>query len=116
VDIAQISRLLETNCVDAQLYLRPNLTLHQLAKAVGTNRSYLSQYFSRQGITYYIYINNLRFNHFISRYEEATAAGQSVVAQELAYESGFRSHSTFSRAFMQRMGQSVTDWMRDTAE
>nr|MCR4919970.1 hypothetical protein [Prevotella sp.] len=79
VDIAQISRLLETNCVDAQLYLRPNLTLHQLAQAVGTNRSYLSQYFSRQGITYYIYINNLRVNHFISRYKETVAAGQSVV-------------------------------------
>jgi AraC-like DNA-binding protein len=111
--LEQISRLLETNCVDAQLYLRPNLTLHQLAVAVGTNRSYLSQYFSRQGITYYIYINNLRINHFISRYEEATAAGQSVVAQELAYESGYRSYSTFSRAFVERMGQSVTAWMRE---
>jgi AraC-like DNA-binding protein len=115
-DLNQIDRLLAANCVDAQLYLRPNLTLQQLAQAVGTNRSYLSQYFSRQGITYYIYINNLRVNHFISRYEEATAAGQSVVAQELAYESGFRSYSTFSRAFTERMGKSVTAWMGQSTE
>jgi AraC-like DNA-binding protein len=56
IDIEQIERLLKERCVDAQLYLRPNLTLQQLAQAVGTNRSYLSQYFSRQGITYYIYM------------------------------------------------------------
>ena len=116
VDIAQISRLLAANCVDAQLYLRPNLTLQQLAQAVGTNRSYLSLYFSRQGITYYIYINNLRVNHFISRYQELAATGQAIVAQDLAQESGFRSYSTFGRAFMQRTGQSVTAWMHDTSE
>ena len=116
VDIAQFDRLLAANCVDTQLYLRHNLTLQDLAVAVGTNRSYLSQYFSRQGITYYIYINNLRINHFIKRYEEAAAAGQSVVAQELAYESGYRSYSTFGRAFMQRMGQSVTAWMHGKGE
>lgn len=51
----------------------------------------------------------------ISRYQEADAAGQPVGAQQLAQRSGFRSYSTFSRAFMQRTGQSVTAWMRDTA-
>ena len=84
------------------------------AQRVGTNRSYLSQYFSRQGITYNTYINNLRIKHFISCYEESIAAGQTVSAQQLAYESGFRSYRTFSRAFMQRTGQSVTTWKCDT--
>ncbi|MBQ8949050.1 MAG: AraC family transcriptional regulator, partial [Prevotella sp.] len=74
--------------------------------------SYLSQYFSRQGITYNIYINNLRINHFISRYQKAVADGQPIVAQQLASESGYRSYSTFSLAFKQRTGQSVTAWMR----
>ena len=114
IDLVQIEQLLAKHCVDTQLYLQHDLTLQQLAQAVGTNRSYLSQYFSRQSITYNTYINNLRINHFICRYQELAAAGQPVVAQELAQESGFRSYSTFGRAFMQRMGQSVTAWMRGT--
>ena len=99
-----------------QIYLQHDLMLEELAQVIGTNRSYLSQYFSRQGITYNIYINNLRINHFINLYEQAVAAGKDVVAQQLAEESGFRSYSTFSRAFTQRMGQSVTAWMRGTAD
>ena len=116
IDLAQIERLLKEQCVDTQLYLKHDLTLQQLAQAVGTNRFYLSQYFSRQGITYNTYINNLRINHFISRYQETVAAGQPIVAQQLASESGYRSYSTFSLAFKQRTGQSVTAWTRESAE
>ena len=112
--LAQIEQLLSERCVATQLYLQHDLSLLQLARAIGTNRSYLSQYFSRQGITYNTYINNLRINHFISRYQELTQAGQPVVAQQLASESGYRSYSTFSLAFKQRTGQSVTAWTHDT--
>ena len=111
--LAEIEQRLAEHCVATQLYLQHDLTLQQLAQTIGTNRSYLSQYFSRQGITYNTYINNLRINHFISLYQKAVAAGQPVVAQELASESGYRSYSTFSLAFKQRTGQSVTAWMRD---
>ena len=110
---SNIERLLEERCVSTQLYLQHDLTLQQLAQAIGTNRSYLSLYFSRQGITYNSYINNQRITYFISRYQEAAAAGQLVVAQQLASESGYRSYSTFSLAFKQRMGRSVTAWMRE---
>ncbi|MBQ9649776.1 MAG: AraC family transcriptional regulator [Prevotella sp.] len=114
IDLAQIERLLAEHCVGTQLYLQHDLTVHQLALAIGTNRLYLNQYFSRQGITYNTYINNLRINHFISRYQEAAQAGQPFTAQQLASESGYRSYSTFSLAFKQRTGQSVTAWMRDS--
>ena len=98
--------------VAEKLYLQHDLSLLQLAQAVGTNRFYLSQYFSRQGITYNAYINNLRINHFMRLYHEAVAAQRPVAAQQLAHESGYRSYSTFSLAFKQRTGQSVTAWMR----
>ena len=116
IDLDQIEQLLAEHCVAPQLYLQHDLTLQQLAQAIGTNRYYLSQYFSRNSITYNTYINNLRINHFIRLYDKAVAAGQPVGAQQLAQESGFRSYSTFGRAFMQRTGQSVTVWMRGTAE
>ena len=116
IDLEQIDRLLKEHCVATQLYLQHELSLQDLAQAIGTNRSYLSQYFSRQGITYNTYINNLRINHFIDLYQKGAATSLTVGAKQLAYESGFRSYSTFSRAFMQRTGQSVTAWMRDTGE
>ena len=116
IDLAEIEQMLVEHCANTQLYLKHDLNLAQLAQAVGTNRYYLSQYFSRKGITYNIYINNQRINHFISRYNELTAAGQPIVAQQLAIESGYHSYSTFSLAFKQRTGQSVTAWMRESDE
>ena len=116
IDLEQIDRLLKEHCVATQLYLQHELSLQDLAQTIGTNRSYLSQYFSRKSITYNTYINNLRIDYFIKRYQELTAARQAVVAQELAYESGFSSYRTFSRAFTQRMGQSVTTWMGQSTE
>ena len=116
VDLTNIEGLLVEHCVNTQLYLEHDLTLQQLAHAIGTNRSYLSQYFSRQGITYNTYINNLRINYFISRYQESITSRQSVVALQLAHESGYNSYSTFSMAFKQRTGQSVTAWMLDLVD
>lgn len=107
---------LQKYCIDTQLYLHHDLTITQLAQAIGTNRFYLSQYFSRQGITYNAYINDLRIRHFISLYRKAVAELRPLTAQQLAHDSGYRSYSTFSLAFKQRMGLSVTVWMRDSAE
>ena len=47
---SNIEKLLEERCVAEKLYLQHDLSLLQLAQAVGTNRFYLSQYFSRQGM------------------------------------------------------------------
>ena len=104
---------LQKYCIDTQLYLQHDLTLLQLSKAIGTNRFYLSQYFSSQGTTYNAYINNLRVDHFVSLYREALASQRYITAQQLAQESGFRSYSTFCRAIKVKTGKSVTAWMKD---
>ena len=111
-----IGPLLERHCEDAQLYLQHDLSLFQLSQTIGTNHYYLSQYFAQQGLTYNTYINGLRIRHFINLYHDAVANQRSFTAQQLAHESGFRSYSTFSVAFKQRMGQTVAAWMHDAAE
>lgn len=105
--------LLEMHCAQARLYLQHDLTLSQLAQTIGTNRSYLSQHFSQQGLTYNAYINGLRVNHFIGLYRQAIASHRIFTAQQLASESGFHSYSTFSAAFKQKTGMTVTEWMRN---
>lgn len=112
---SDIGQLLEKHCEGEQLYLQHDLSLSQLAQAIGTNHYYLSQYFTQKGLTYNAYINDLRIRHFINLYHEAVADERSFTAQQLAQQSGFRSYSTFGVAFKQRMGQTVTTWMRSEA-
>ena len=111
-----LTLLLQKYCIDAQLYLQHDLTIIQLAKAIGTNRLYLSQYFSSRGMNYNAYINDLRINHFIRLYREAVAAQRSFAIKQLAHESGYRSYNTFSDAFKRKTGLPVTAWMKAASE
>ena len=108
---SKMDSLLKKHCENKQLYLQNDLTLAQLASAIGTNRTYLSQHFARQGITYNAYINGLRICHFVRLYEKAVADGRDFTAQQLASESGYRSYSTFSTTFKQVIGTTVAAWM-----
>ena len=106
-----IGLLLKRYCEEPQLYLQHDISAMQLAKLIGTNRSYLSKYFASQGTTYSAYINGLRIQHFINLYHEAVATHQPITVQQLAYKSGFHSYSTFNAAFKQSMGMTATEWM-----
>ena len=107
-----IGVLLKQRCEATQLYLQHDLTLLQLATVVGTNRTYLGNYFVQQGITYNAYINQLRINHFMNLYRETIASSHSVTAQQLSQQCGFLSYSTFSAAFKKFKGITVTEWMK----
>lgn len=109
---SNIGDLLQEHCEAQNLYLLHDLTLVQLGKAIGINRTYLSTYFAQQGISYSAYINRLRIIHFEQLYRETMASQQSVTAQQLAHECGFKSYSTFAVAFKQFEGQNVTTWMK----
>lgn len=114
--VRNIGPLLKQYCEEPQLYLQYDISATQLSKQMGTNRVYLSKYFAAQGTTYNAYINSLRIQHFIQLYHEAVATSQPVLAKQLAYQSGFRSYSTFSAVFKQVMGTTVTAWMHSTTE
>ncbi|MBR0264156.1 MAG: helix-turn-helix transcriptional regulator [Prevotella sp.] len=107
-----IGTMLQARCEATQIYLQHDLTLAQLGETIGTNRTYLSQYFSQQGITYNAYVNRLRIAHFERLYRENVAANRTFTAQQLAHDCGFRSYSTFAAAFKLFNGQNVSSWMR----
>ena len=111
-----IGLLLKQHCEEQQLYLQYDISLPQLAQTIGTNRLYLSQYFSSHGMTYNAYINGLRIQHFIKLYHEADTTRQTISVRQLAHQSGFRSYSTFNAAFKQSMGMTATEWMRNMTE
>lgn len=105
-----ISTLLKERCEDTKFYLQHDITLTQLALIIGTNRTYLSSYFARQGITYNAYINRLRIEHFVELYRQS---GNSTTLQQLAQQSGYSSYSTFGVNFKNIKGISVTAWAKN---
>jgi len=109
-----IGPLLKQHCEEPRLYLQYDITISQLATLIGINRSYLSKHFASQGITYNAYINGLRIQHFVNLYRQSAANHLPVSAQQLAYQSGFRSYNTFSIAFKKVMGMTAKEWMRLT--
>ena len=110
--IYKTGELLRKHCEEAQLYLQRDLSLKTLAQACHTNRTYLGLYFASQGITYYIYINKLRIDHFQSLYREAMKEESTTFTlQQLSKDSGFLSYNTFSRAFVSCTGISVSKWL-----
>ena len=111
-----IEPLLKQNCEEPHLYLQHDINISRLAREIGVNRFYLSQYFSSQGMTYNEYINDLRINHFISLYHEAVATHRIFSVQQLAQESGYRSYSTFNSVIKCKTGKSVTAWMKTLNE
>ena len=107
-----IQQQLKTHCEARQSYLQHDITLQQLATAIGTNRTYLGNYFAQQGTTYNTYINRLRIDHFMRCYQKSIRSNLPFTATELAQQSGFRSYSTFAAAFKQFNGQTVASWMK----
>jgi len=106
-----IGPLLKQYCEETQLYLKHDISLNELATMIGTNRTYLSSYFSLQGITYNTYINALRIQHFVTLCHKKAAANEPITLRELVHDSGFRSYNTFNTAFKQNMGTTVTVWL-----
>jgi len=100
-DLEWIGEQLREKCEKEKLYLQYDLTVDQLLRAIGTNRTYLSRYFSQHGLTYYSYINKLRVEHSLSMID---ASNGKLNFTLVAAESGFRSLSTFYRAFKEHIG------------
>ncbi|MBO4673560.1 MAG: helix-turn-helix domain-containing protein [Bacteroidaceae bacterium] len=112
VGLSGIEEALLLYCEQQQLYLQYDLTLSELAEAVGMSREALSAWFAEHDDTYNAYINRLRIDHFVSLYREAVAAGRPATIFEVAHDCGYRSYLSFHTAFRQRMGMSVTAWIK----
>lgn len=87
---------------ERKLYLNSGLTLGELARIMGTNRTYVSNYLSMvRGQTFYDYINQLRIERAsLPMMEEHPEYTLTYVAEQ----SGFGSISTFRRAFLKQTG------------
>lgn len=89
-----------------RVYLNPRLRLSELATLLGTNRTYLSQYFNQNcESTFYDFVNDYRIHH-----AKLLLHSTDDTLETIAMNSGFNSLSTFRRAFVQREGMSPIEF------
>ena len=94
-----------------KLYLNPRLSLADLAAAVATNKSYLSEYINRSGKTFYDFVNEYRVAEACLLIDDMPNA-ERLPMSEVAARSGFNSISTFNRYFFKIKGATPTDFLR----
>ena len=97
-----------TECMESsEIYLNPRLTLPDLAAAVGTNRTYLSDFLNRSLHTsFYEYVNGFRAR----KAAEAIRDNPGKTFTEIAEMSGYNSLSTFYRSFTATIGMTPSKY------
>ena len=84
-----------------QIYLNPEISISEVARRIGTNRSYLSDYLNHNCNSSFIdFINNLRLEYA----EKLMKDDHKLSIDSISISSGFNSLSTFRRAFIKKHG------------
>lgn len=91
--VDKLEQQIRTAVCDEQLFLQPRLNKTDLAKQLGTNRTYLTIVFRDRFVSFYSYVNTLRIKYALNYAESHQGATQ----QEIAYNSGFGSVKTYMR-------------------
>ncbi|MDD4197917.1 MAG: helix-turn-helix domain-containing protein [Paludibacter sp.] len=105
--LREIADKLNVILTDKKMYTNPELSIHDLAAIIGTNRSYVSSsinIFYNQNFC--SYINQYRLNELKETIKEENYFTQ----KELAVRCGFGSIDTMKRAVKQKTGLSMKDW------
>lgn len=97
----KIKVLLEVHMKKDKPWLNPTLTLSELAAMLGTNRTYLSEYFNKvECMSFYDYLNRHRVEYAC----KLLSSGSKQPLLLISEQSGFNSLSTFRRAFEKQKG------------
>lgn len=107
--ISALGTKIDAYLVQEKAFLNPRLKLSDVAQAVGSNRTYVSNYFNRElSTTFYDYVNALRLDYAC---ELLRKSKDSLYA--IAIQSGFNSLSTFHRVFSKCKDATPTEYRKN---
>lgn len=102
-----------TQALEKKIYLNPSLTIRDLAAAIGSNRTYLSNYINSAHKTSFCgYINRYRVKELESILKEQPQ--QSL--ETLADLSGFGCIDSLKRAVRNETGMAFNDWRKQVKD
>lgn len=114
-DYDYIAKRLSECMEKEQLYLNPKVSIFDVARTVGTNKTYLSGYINGTlGMTFYDYINNYRIEEACTIIDQMSETGRKPMT-EVAEMSGFNSLSSFNRYFKKAKGMSAKEYSMKSA-
>ena len=103
-----LSQLMEAE----KLYLNPQLTLQEVASALGSSSQNISWVLNHvKQTTFYDYVNELRIKEFVKRVENNQHINLTILG--LAMDVGFNSKSTFNKAFKNFMKDTPSNFIRN---
>jgi AraC-like DNA-binding protein len=101
--------------VDQKQFEKPELSLSDLAKLLGTHVSVLSKVINKGfGMNFNDFINYYRVQAVIEKLKIGEQKKQTLLG--IAFDCGFNSKATFNRAFKKVTGQSPKDWLQNLEE
>lgn len=90
-----------------RLYLNSALRCSDVARAIGTNRTYLWEALSQRGLGFHEYLSKFRVRHFI-----LNAAGYGgMQREEIAELCGFNGYRQLCRYLKKMFGVTVAEYM-----
>lgn len=90
------------------IYLDPSLNINGLARELGTNRTYISNFLNQQmHTTFYEYVNHWRVKRAKELLEES-----DLPLEQIAEKSGFNSLSSFRRYFTKAVGMTPSKYRK----
>lgn len=94
---------------ELKVYLRFHITIQDLSREIGINRTYLSNFINETyGENFNNWINGLRINE--AKYKILTTSENSL--SEIARKVGFADLAHFSKIFKRKEGISPSDWKK----
>lgn len=94
---------------ELKVYLRFHVTIQDLSREIGINRTYLSNFINETyGENFNNWINGLRINE--AKYKILTTSENSL--SEIARKVGFAGLAHFSKIFKRKEGISPSDWKK----
>jgi len=97
-----------------KFYLKPNITLKEVADILGTNNKYISLYLNRHaGSSYSTYINGLRINHFIQKLSTDPTFVKKYTLDAMAQQCGYTSNKALNKACKRLLGKTSSQLLHE---
>jgi tetratricopeptide (TPR) repeat protein/AraC-like DNA-binding protein len=96
-----------------KFYLKPNITLKEVADILGTNNKYISLYLNRHaGSSYSTYINGLRIDHFIHKLATDPNFVKKYTLDAMAQQCGYTSNKALNKACKRLLGMTSSELLQ----
>lgn len=89
-------------------YVKPSYSIKDLAKDLGTNRTYASRFVNQtMGVKFTDLLSELRLSYLLELHKEQPGA----TITWLAHQSGFSNMFSFRRTFFKKFGTTPTEYL-----